>query len=378
MSILKFIIKEKNFVSEEGKTKENSYNSNNSLISEYIIKDLNSKLKKESIIRGPKSKKEFCILEKNIFIINIKKMMISFVFFSLLISVITKETTSKSIKMKLSYITIRIKSKGKRTFFYGGSLSNCNPLFSKPKEVHINNVKLNKVSNFYQFNTTDNEIKLVWNNTVTSCNCLFFDCKYINEIDLSNFDSSEVTTASAMFYQNTALSKLNFKNFNTEKITRMDFMFAFCESLTSLNLSNFNTSKVDNMYAMFNQCNSLKYLDLSKFDTSNVIDMNRMFCGCSSLVSFNVSNFDTSKVTDMTAMFAYSESLTSLNLSNFNTSKVKNMHSMFEGCESLKYLDLSNFDTSNVLDMTSLFFNCKSLEYLNITSFNTSKVENNE
>jgi hypothetical protein len=57
--------------------------------------------------------------------------------------------------MKLSYITLRIKSKGKRTFFYGGSISN------KPDEVHINNDKLNKVSNFYQFNTTDNEIKLV-------------------------------------------------------------------------------------------------------------------------------------------------------------------------------------------------------------------------
>ena len=353
MSLLQFIIKDKNFVSEKGKTKENSYNSNNSLICEYnIIKDLNSKLKKESIIRGPKSKKEFCILEKNIFIINIKKMMISFVFFSLLISVITKETTSKSIKMKLSYITIRIKSKGKRTFFYGGSSSNCNPLFSKPKEVYINNVKLNKASNFYQFNTTDNEIKLVWNNTVTSCNCLFFDCKYINEIDLSNFDSSEVTTASAMFYQNTALSKLNFKNFNTEKITRMDFMFAFCESLTSLNLSNFNTSKVDNMFAMFEVCNSLQYLDLSSFETSNVIDMNRMFLNCSSLLSLNVSNFDTTKVTDMYGMFALCSSIISIDFSNFNTSKVGNMFAMFEGCNSLKYLDLSNFDTSNILDMT--------------------------
>ena len=46
----------------------------------------------------------------------------------------------------------------------------------------------------------------------------------------------------------------------------MKAMFQNCQDLEELDLSNFNTSKVSDMESMFNQCIQLKKLDLSKFN----------------------------------------------------------------------------------------------------------------
>ena len=88
------------------------------------------------------------------------------------------------------------------------------------------------------------------------------------------------------------------------KVTNMSSMFYNCKSLTSLDLSNFDTSQVTNMSYMFYTCKSLTSLDLSNFDTSQVTDMKSMFYICKSLTSLDLSNFDTSKVTNMINMFA--------------------------------------------------------------------------
>ena len=57
----------------------------------------------------------------------------------------------------------------------------------------------------------------------------------------------------------------------------MSYMFYECKSLKELNLSNFNTNNVINMEYMFCGCSSLQELNLSNFNTSNVYNMNRMF-----------------------------------------------------------------------------------------------------
>ena len=72
----------------------------------------------------------------------------------------------------------------------------------------------------------------------------------------------------------------------------MNEMFKECKSLQSLDVSNFNTSNVNWMSVMFWGCKSLKYLDLSNFDTSNVYNMNNMFEYCESLESLDLSNFN--------------------------------------------------------------------------------------
>ena len=126
--------------------------------------------------------------------------------------------------------------------------------------------------------------------------------------------------------------KYYFKNY----LTDTSLMFYKCKSLKNIDLSNFNTKNVTNMRDMFSWCESLVNINLSKFNTENVTDMYGMFCGCKSLVNLNLSNFSTKNVTDMDLMFCGCKSLTDINLENFNTENVTGICDMFSGCKCLK------------------------------------------
>ena len=47
----------------------------------------------------------------------------------------------------------------------------------------------------------------------------------------------------------------------------MQFMFYNCKSLTSINLSNFNTQNVEKMDDMFYYCSEIIFIDISNFIT---------------------------------------------------------------------------------------------------------------
>ena len=72
------------------------------------------------------------------------------------------------------------------------------------------------------------------------------------------------------------------------KVTDMSYMFSDCKSLESIDLSSFNTNKVTNMSNMFSDCKSLESIDLSSFNTNNVTDMSYMFDSCESLKKENI------------------------------------------------------------------------------------------
>ena len=63
------------------------------------------------------------------------------------------------------------------------------------------------------------------------------------------------------------------------------FMFHGCSLLENIDLSNFDTSNVANMGNMFSDCRSLANLNLSSFNTSKATNLNGMFYCCSSLKS---------------------------------------------------------------------------------------------
>ena len=205
-------------------------------------------------------------------------------------------------------------------------------------------------------------------------NRLFQNLTALEEIDLSNFDTSNVTSMRSMFYNCSKLTELDVSKFDTSNVEEMNFMFLGCSSLKSIDVSNFNTSKVTTMKSMFNNCNSLEQLDISNFDTSNVTDMSYMFNYCNSLTELDVSSFNTSKVTNMATMFQRCEQLQHLDLSNFDTSNVTDMRWMFYGCSSLENLDILNFNTANVTTMHSMFYGCNKLKELDLSSFDTSNV----
>ena len=205
---------------------------------------------------------------------------------------------------------------------------------------------------------------------------MFFDCKSLQELDLSFINSSNVTCMHGVFAGCTNLKSINLDTLNTNKVNDMSNMFSGCNSLKDLDLKNFDTSNVKYMHTMFYDCKSLTKLDISNFVTNNVVGMKGMFKQCRNLVELNLTSIDTSNVTSMFQMFNACNSLKELDLSNFNTSKVTSTNDMFYDCRSLEKLDISNFDTSNVTDMYDMFCGCKSLKELDVSSFDTSKVDN--
>ena len=263
------------------------------------------------------------------------------IFFSQMIKINNKENTFLSHS---SFITIKINKSGNHSIYFNGRITIEGVYtFTKPDEIYINNVEKKNVQSQYYLEEENNTMKLLWNQKITTCSVMFFECSTIEEIDLSQFDSTDVTQMFGMFYGCSSLKHINFTNFDTSKVVFMGYMFYGCISLTSL--------------------------DLSSFNTSQATWMNQMFEHCYSLISLNLSNFDTSKVTEMYQMFNNCKSLVNLDLSNFNTSKVNNMYYMFNNCTSLISLNLSNFKTSENINTTNMFSNCLNLEYLNIKNF---------
>jgi surface protein len=210
---------------------------------------------------------------------------------------------------------------------------------------------------------------------VTNMTNMFRDCNNLNNLDISNFDTSNVNDMGSMFSGCSNLSNLDIiNNFDTSNVNDISGIFSGCSNLNSLDISNFDTSNVIDMHNMFSGCSNLNNLDISNFDTSNVINMGNMFSGCSNLNNLDISNFDTSNVNSMTFMFSGCSNLNNLDISNFDTSNVNDMSYMFSGCSNLNNLDISNFDTSNVINMGSMFSGCSSVNNLNLSSFNTSNV----
>ena len=121
------------------------------------------------------------------------------IFFFLLSFFIIANSDSDNFALKSSNITLKIKGKGNKKIFSNIHSLSCSPSFNRPDEVIINGNKQETVKYNYDFNETENEIILIWNEPATSCNCMFVQCKDIKEIDFSYFDMSQTTSMYAMF-----------------------------------------------------------------------------------------------------------------------------------------------------------------------------------
>ena len=271
-----------------------------------------------------------------------------------------------------------------------------------PDSIYLNGNKIiidNLGYIFIENDKYENQVTMIWNKKLITCEELFYSISNIIEIDLSNFDTSEVISMKEMFYYCQSLEYIKFNNINTSSVTDMSFMFYKCISLETINLTNFNTSNVKAMNSMFRDCNGLISLNISNFDTSKVTDMNAMFYsvylineidvskmntskvrnmdylfgGCISLISLDISNLNTSQVESMEGLFCFLDSLFSLDLSKLDTSSVTNMNFMF-GETSFTSLDLSNFNTSKVQEMEEMFYKCYDLTDLNLSNFDIYNV----
>ena len=200
-------------------------------------------------------------------------------------------------------------------------------------ELFINNKKIDFCFKFKFPEEGNYTIKIVCEQPLSNTSFLFYNCKNLISIDLSNF--------------------------NTNFVEDMKFMFGNCISLTELDLSNFNTKNVINMGRMFINCSSLNYLDITKFNTKKVKYMYSMFSGCCSLTDINLESFKTDNVIDMHYMFFNCRKLINLDLNHFNTINVKNMKFMFSHCIDLEELKIDNFNTENTKYLDKIFYELK-------------------
>ena len=140
----------------------------------------------------------------------------------------------------------------------------------KKCEIRLDS-KLIPFNYFYKFNKEGKYILTYsFKNYLTKTNYLFYECKLLTNINLSNFNTKNVINMRSMFFDCKSLTNINFDNFNTQKVTDMSHMFEGCKSLMNFDLSNFNTQNVTNMSQMFSDCKSLKNLNLSNFNTEKL------------------------------------------------------------------------------------------------------------
>ena len=178
------------------------------------------------------------------------------------------------IDYKSSYIMIKVKGNGNKYVFYHVS---CTPGPDFPDEVWINEVKQDKFEKKqYDLDKEENNIKLVWNNSVSTAHCMFHSCKDINEIDFSNFDSSQVNNIGCMFRYTSSLITLNLANFNTSKIISYGSMFDCCNNLKYINLKIMNESDIKKYDFIINQLpNNNVMICVNKNDKENIIIPNK-------------------------------------------------------------------------------------------------------
>jgi len=191
---------------------------------------------------------------------------------------------------------------------------------------------------------------------------MFNQCKNLQLLDVSNFNTENVTSMYAMFYNCPKLSSLNVSNFNTAKVTNMSRMFYGCQKITSLELTSFNTSNVTDMSYMFYNCKLIVNLDLSSFDVRKVKSLFGTFWKCESLVNLDLSSFVTDSLEDICGFLRDCTNLITVDISNFNTSKIAKASYAFASSRNLKTIYVSqNINFSVLSDDVGMFMNASAL-----------------
>ena len=140
----------------------------------------------------------------------------------------------------------------------------------EPSVVIVNGVRNDSCKKNYTFENDLNNVTIIFDRLINTCENMFKRLKNLIEIDLSNLDTSKVTN---MFDQCINLEKINFGNINTSLVIDMQYLFHNCSKLASIDVSKFDTSSVTNFRYLFSECRSLTSIDVTNFNTQNVVDM---------------------------------------------------------------------------------------------------------
>ena len=206
---------------------------------------------------------------------------------------------------------------------------------------------------------------------------LFRVFKNLNNLDLSDFDTSKVGSMSYMFNSSSNIEYLDLSNFDTTNVTDMSYMFQGCSKLANIDISSFRTPNVEDLSGVFYGTN-LKTIDLSNFDTSNVTSTWGIFGNDYNLEEINISNWDFTKNTSWHPLYeviSFGQKNTLKRAIMRNLKGVKSLESVFYFYPNLEYVDLSGFDSSVLVSLEKTFYGCSKLtEVGGLNDIDTSNV----
>ena len=183
--------------------------------------------------------------------INLKKNFYSFLFLFIYYFLIIKHSCynkNKEIR-KLntdSSIEIFIQKNGNQQILYNG-------FTPKPSKIMINGeVNIINDNYIYDFKGKNNNISIIWNETLKSYSKMFYKLTDITTINLSNLEGNSIKNMSCMFYGCSSLEYIDLTTIDTSSIEDMSYLFYNCSKLAQIiNLNNIIKSNTKLMNYIF-------------------------------------------------------------------------------------------------------------------------------
>lgn len=220
---------------------------------EHKKKRIFNKCNKKNEMRSYKEKIIYNPIKRILWLNNIKtknKILFNLLIFIYLIILIST-FDNQGIVLKYSSITLKVEKSGNIKIFHDKTTCSLHPPI--PDQVYINGEK-KEFQSYYNFPGTNNNITLIWNNSIDKTLCMFDECSDITEINVSNFDSSKVTHLGAMFRKCSSLKSLDLSNFITSQNPKTNNIFEGCSSLEYLKLDNVELN--NELYSLISNINS--------------------------------------------------------------------------------------------------------------------------
>ena len=116
-------------------------------------------------------------------------------------------------------------------------------------------------------------------------------------VDISGWDTSNVTTMENMFcFCDKLKNIIGIENLDVSKLKSANSMFYCCKNLVELDLTNWNPISLENAHEMFSSCSNLKIIkNIENWQLPNINDVSYMFYNCAKL-DVDLSNWDLSNL----------------------------------------------------------------------------------
>ena len=118
-------------------------------------------------------------------------------------------------------------------------------------------------------------------------------------VDISGWNTSNVITMENMFsFCDKLKNIIGIENLDVSKLQRANAMFYGCKNLVELDLTNWNPISLENMSNMFYNCSNLKMIkNIENWQLPNIKIVRKMFCNCVKL-NVDLSNWDLTNIKD--------------------------------------------------------------------------------